>query len=243
MLKEHKMQESIIKFESVEKFFKVNFEKNLTFQEMIVSFPKFLKKKNSQVYNVFTDLNFSIFKGDFVGITGPNGCGKSTILKLICNILKPNQGRIFVKGKISPLLELGAGFHPELTGRENVFLYGAILGMKKREIQKHFLKMVDFSEIGKFIDTKIKYYSSGMVMRLAFSVAIHVDYDILIADEVLAVGDENFQKKCILEIMNSYRNHKTILFVSHDINLINSMCNKILYVDRDKIQLINNLRF
>jgi len=173
------------------------------------------------------DISFKIKKGDLIGIIGRNGAGKSTLLKIISKITTPTSGIIKINGRISSLLEVGTGFHPELSGRDNVYLNGAILGMKKREINNKFDEIVDFSEIGKFIDTPVKRYSSGMYVRLAFAVAAHLQPEILLLDEVLAVGDARFQKKCLGKMEEVSKNEgRTILFVSHNMSSIASLCKR-----------------
>lgn len=189
------------------------------------------------------DISFEVQQGDRVGIIGRNGAGKSTLLKLLSRITAPTEGKIKVKGRIASLLEVGTGFHPELTGRENVFLNGAILGMRRREIQRKFDEIVEFSGVENFIDTPVKRYSSGMYVRLAFSVAAHLDSDILIVDEVLAVGDAEFQKKCInkMEELNSVDN-RTILFVSHIIPTIMNLCTKGILMSSGKIDCVGEIK-
>lgn len=171
------------------------------------------------------DINFQIEQGDRVGIIGRNGAGKSTLLKILSRITEPTAGRINIKGRVASLLEVGTGFHPELTGRENIFLNGAILGMTQQEIRKHFDAIVDFAEVEKFLDTPVKRYSSGMYVRLAFAVAAYLEPDILIVDEVLAVGDAQFQKKCLNKMEDvSSQQGRTVLFVSHNIGAIKALC-------------------
>ncbi len=173
------------------------------------------------------DLSFDIKKGETVGIIGRNGAGKSTILKLICRVTAPTKGNIYLNGRITSMLEVGTGFHPELTGRENVYLNGAILGMTKAEIDKKFDQIVEFSEVGQFIDTPVKRYSSGMKVKLAFSVASHLDSEIMIMDEVLAVGDVAFQNKCIDRMKTvAEEEGRTILYVSHNMATVKSLCNR-----------------
>jgi len=176
------------------------------------------------------DITFDVNRGDIVGVVGRNGAGKSTLLKVISRITAPTSGRIGLKGRVASLLEVGTGFHPELTGRENVFLNGAILGMTRREVSRKFEQIVEFAEIGEFIDTPVKRYSSGMYVRLAFSVAAHLDPEILLVDEVLAVGDINFQKKCLGRMQEIGKDGRTILFVSHNISAVKQMCNKGLLI-------------
>ncbi len=178
-------------------------------------------------YWALKDVSFEIEKGDRVGIIGKNGAGKSTLLKILSRITAPTEGKIKVKGRIASLLEVGTGFHPELTGRENIFLNGAILGMKRAQIAKKLDAIIDFSEIEKYIDTPVKRYSSGMYVRLAFAVAAHLDSDILLADEVLAVGDAAFQKKCLGKMEDVSKNQgRTVLFVSHNLSAVSSLCEK-----------------
>jgi lipopolysaccharide transport system ATP-binding protein len=173
------------------------------------------------------DVSFEIQQGDRVGIVGRNGAGKSTLLKILSRITEPSTGRITIRGKVASLLEVGTGFHPELTGRENVFLNGAILGMSRAEIRKKFDEIVAFAEVEKFLDTPVKRYSSGMYVRLAFAVAAHLEPEILVVDEVLAVGDAQFQKKCLGKMEDVSRNEgRTILFVSHNMGVLAQLCNK-----------------
>jgi lipopolysaccharide transport system ATP-binding protein len=182
------------------------------------------------------EISFKVHKGDLIGIIGRNGAGKSTLLKIISKITSPTSGTIKINGRISSLLEVGTGFHPELSGRDNVFLNGAILGMKKSEIQKKFDEIVDFSEIGKFIDTPVKRYSSGMYVRLAFAVAAHLQPEILLLDEVLAVGDARFQKKCLGKMEEVSKNDgRTILFVSHNMTSITSLCKRGILLNNGRI--------
>ena len=161
------------------------------------------------------DVSFEIKRGDVVGIIGPNGAGKSTLLKILSRITEPSEGRVEIRGRVASLLEVGTGFHPELTGRENIYLNGAILGMSRAEIRRRFDEIVEFAEIDKFLDTPVKRYSSGMYVRLAFAVAAHLEPDILIVDEVLAVGDAEFQKKCLGKMQDVASHGRTVLFVSH----------------------------
>lgn len=182
------------------------------------------------------DINFMVEKGDCLGIIGANGSGKSTLLKLISEVTQLSGGEIKITGRVASLLEVGAGFHSELTGRENIFFSGAILGMTKKEIVKKFNQIVEFSGVEKFLDMPAKHYSSGMYVRLAFAVAAHVEPDILILDEVLAVGDDEFQKKCLAKINRIIKEEgRTILFVSHNLNMVKSLCNKVIELKEGKI--------
>jgi lipopolysaccharide transport system ATP-binding protein len=182
------------------------------------------------------DVNFTVQQGDRVGIIGRNGAGKSTLLKILSRITEPTTGRIRIRGRVSSLLEVGTGFHPELTGRENIFLNGAILGMGKVEITRKFDEIVAFAEVEKFLDTPVKRYSSGMYVRLAFAVAAHLEPEILIIDEVLAVGDAQFQKKCLGKIEDVGKEGRTVLFVSHNMGVISQLCATCVWLDKGKIR-------
>src|SRR6266403_2638937 len=181
------------------------------------------------------DASFEVREGEVVGIVGRNGAGKSTLLKILARVTKPTEGFAKIHGRLGSLLEVGTGFHAELTGRENVYLSGAILGMKKREIVRKFDEIVAFAEVEKFIDTPLKHYSTGMQMRLAFAVAAHLDPEVLLIDEVLAVGDAAFQKKCLGKMSDVSRQGRTVFFVSHDMNAIQVLCPRTLHLDRGKI--------
>ena len=177
------------------------------------------------------DVNFEIQQGDVVGIVGRNGAGKSTLLKILSRITEPTEGRAVIRGRVASLLEVGTGFHPELTGRENIFLNGAILGMKKRDIHRRLDEIIAFSEIEKFIHTPVKHYSSGMYVRLAFAVAAHLEPEILLVDEVLAVGDIAFQKKCLGKMSGVARQGRTVIFVSHNIQAVQRLCTRCLWIE------------
>jgi lipopolysaccharide transport system ATP-binding protein len=190
----------------------------------------------SEEFWALKDVSFEISQGERVGIIGRNGAGKTTLLKLLSRITEPTTGRITIKGCVASLLEVGTGFHPELTGRENIFLNGAILGMGKTEIKKKFDEIVDFAEVEKFLDTPVKRYSSGMYVRLAFAVAAHLETEILIVDEVLAVGDAQFQKKCLGKMEDAAKIGKTILFVSHNMSSVKNLCNKGIVLESGKMR-------
>jgi len=221
-----------IRFKDVTKTFKIYQNKSYSIKEMFINFLLRKNKLEVQKYPVLTNVNFDIKQGETIGIIGQNGTGKSTTLKLITKILYPDKGEIETNGKISSLLEVGAGFQPDMTGRENVYLYGSILGIAKKDIESKYNTIVEFSEVEEFMDTAVKNYSSGMYMRLAFSVAIHVDPEILVIDEVLAVGDAGFQKKCINKIKEFKNNGKTIVFVSHDMNSIKMICDRVFFIKK-----------
>ncbi len=229
------MNESIIIAENISKRFVLSHQNSERYKSLRDSisdaaksvFSKKEIKDTEEEFWALKDINFEIKKGDRVGVIGRNGAGKSTLLKLLSRITEPSTGKITIKGRVSSLLEVGTGFHPELTGRENIFLNGAILGMTRNEIKAKFDEIVDFAEIEKFLDTPVKRYSSGMYVRLAFAVAANLEPEILLVDEVLAVGDAQFQKKCLGKMDDvSKKEGRTILFVSHNIGAIKSLCNK-----------------
>lgn len=194
-------------------------------------------KGQSDIVWSLKDINFEINQGDAVGIIGKNGAGKSTLLKLLSRVTSPTTGQIKVKGRIASLLEVGTGFHPELSGRENIYLNGAILGMRKREITRKLDEIIDFSGVERYIDTPVKRYSSGMYVRLAFAVAAHLESEILIVDEVLAVGDAEFQKKCLGKMGNISKGEgRTVLFVSHNMGAVKSLCNKGIFLENGMIR-------
>lgn len=182
------------------------------------------------------DLGFEVNKGDVVGILGRNGAGKSTLLKILSRITDPTEGRVEIKGRVASLLEVGTGFHPELTGRENIFLNGAIMGMSRAETKQKFDDIVAFAGVARFLDTPVKRYSSGMYVRLAFAVAAHLEPDILIIDEVLAVGDAEFQKKCLGKMSDVAAGGRTVVFVSHNVNAVSALCNKAILLKQGRVQ-------
>jgi len=210
---------------------------------------RFFKQKAKSVAGIGTkeefwalkDVSFDVMPGEVIGVIGRNGAGKSTLLKILTGITPPTTGYIEMRGRTASLLEVGTGFHPELTGRENIFLNGAILGMKNKEIAKNFDSIVAFAEVEKFIDTPVKFYSSGMYVRLAFSVAAHMEPDILLVDEVLAVGDAEFQKKCLGKMEEVTRSDgRTILFVSHNMAAIQSLCRKCILIEKGTVKMIGD---
>jgi lipopolysaccharide transport system ATP-binding protein len=179
---------------------------------------------------VLKDVSFDVAPGEVVGLIGRNGAGKSTLLKILARIVKPSAGEVDIYGRVGSLLEVGTGFHPDLTGRENIFLNGAILGMKSREIRRNFDEIVAFAEVNQFLDTAVKYYSSGMYLRLAFAIAAHLEPEILLLDEVLAVGDAAFQKKCQEKMKAVSRDGRTVFFVSHDMAAISNLCERVFLI-------------
>lgn len=203
-------------------------------------FKKSNQERGSQpeVFWALNNINFDIEKGDRVGIIGRNGAGKSTLLKILARISQPTTGHIKIRGRVSSLLEVGTGFHPELSGRENIFLNGAILGMTHQEIKKKFDEIVAFAEVEKFLDTPVKRFSSGMYMRLGFAIAANLDPDVLIVDEVLSVGDSRFQERCVKKLDDLSQHGRTVIFVSHDMNSVSRLCNKGIYLNNGQIQLM-----
>ena len=194
------------------------------------------RDKNEEIW-ALRDISFQAKEGEVIGIIGRNGAGKSTLLKILSRITYPTSGEVKVRGRIAALLEVGTGFHDELTGRENVYLNGSILGMKKREVERHFDAIVDFSGVEQFIDTPIKRYSSGMRLRLGFAVAAHLDPDVLVVDEVLAVGDAGFQKKCIKAMDGMRSSGRTVFFVSHNLAAVENLCSRGIWIDAGKIRM------
>ena len=243
------MSELAVKVENVSKEYRLGAIGGSTLKGEIQSkLAKLLKKEDPNLkigekahnknerFLAIDDMSFEVKKGEALGVIGHNGAGKSTILKLICRVTTPTKGNIYLNGRITSMLEVGTGFHPELTGRENVYLNGAILGMSKAEIDKKFDEIVEFSEVGQFIDTPIKRYSSGMKVKLAFAVASHLDSEIMIMDEVLAVGDVNFQNKCIDRMKKvATEEGRTILYVSHNMATVKSLCERCIVLSKGKV--------
>jgi ABC-type polysaccharide/polyol phosphate transport system ATPase subunit len=229
------MKNTVIEVRNISKKFRVYHEKNLNLK---YAFLNFLGGKKSSYYDEFwalRNINIDIKKGETIGLIGENGSGKSTLLKLMSRILYPDEGYVYTEGKIAALIEIGAGFHSELSGRENIYINGSILGFKKKEIEASLEEIIEFSGLEKFIDNPIKTYSSGMYVRLGFSIAINVDPDILLIDEILAVGDENFQKKCLQKIDGFKSEGKTIILVSHDLTTVEKMCDRVFLLDNGLI--------
>lgn len=229
------MSDSVITFQNVSKEFKLSQLRVRSFQEIFVNIlnPGARRRKH---FWALKDVSFSIKAGQTVGILGPNGSGKSTILKLISRIIDPTKGIITISGRLSALLELGAGFHPDLTGRENIYLNGSILGLDRKAMNRKLDDIIAFADIGEFIDVPIRSYSSGMQVRLGFSVAVHVEPEIILVDEVLAVGDYSFQLKCLDRIRQLQRDGVTILFVSHDFAAVRGLCTQALWLDNGRLQ-------
>ncbi len=227
------MDEVAIKVDSVSKSFKLPHEKSGSIKNVFIGL--FNKKRTYEKQEVLKDVSFEIKKGEFFGIVGRNGSGKSTLLKLMAGIYSPEKGAITVNGKLTPFIELGVGFNPELTGRENVYLNGALLGFNRKEMEAMYDEIVDFAELEKFMDQKLKNYSSGMQVRLAFSIAIRVESGVLILDEVLAVGDAAFQKKCYDYFKMLKKEKRTVVFVSHDVGALQEYCSEGILLQDGKI--------
>lgn len=223
----------MIEINKVSKKFKLNRKQYLTLKDVGIAFIKSKKIIDKSEVTIIENLSLSIDKGEVLGIVGCNGAGKSTLLKMISNVLQPDKGEIILKGSVAPLLEIGLGFNPELTGRENVYLYGSLLGKRKKEIDSIMESIIEFSELEDFIDSQVKTYSSGMQMRLAFSVATTVDADIIILDEVFSVGDAHFQNKSMSRMKQFKIDGKTMILVSHDLSLLKDFCDRILYIEKD----------
>ena len=217
----------------VTKTFKIYYDKASTLKEKLM----FWKRNESEVFTALKDINITIKRGETVGLVGVNGSGKSTLLKLMTKIIYPNKGKIITYGKLTSLLELGAGFHQDFTGRENIYFNAAIFGLTKQEIDKRLDAIIEFSELGEFIDNPVRTYSSGMYMRLAFAVAINVDADILLVDEVLAVGDQHFQDKCIAKMKELKEEGKTMVFVTHSLGTVKDFCNRAVWLSNGEIKM------
>ena len=226
------MTTTVISMENVSKRFVIRKEKSL--KERVVNSRR--SELHKEDFWALRDINLEIESGSSVGLVGPNGSGKSTLLKAIGGIIQPTSGSVKLRGRLAALLELGAGFHPDLTGRENVYLNASILGLTRRQTERHFDAIVDFSGIERFIDTQVKFYSSGMYVRLAFAVAVHVDPDVLLIDEVLAVGDEPFQRKCMERIRGFQHEGRTIVLVSHGLDQVAELCDRAVVIEQGVIK-------
>jgi ABC-2 type transport system ATP-binding protein len=227
-----------ITVDNISKTFKLPHEKSNSVKSVLINMTR--PKKGYEIQQALKSISFEVKKGEFFGIVGRNGSGKSTLLKLLAGIYSPDSGSIHVNGKLTPFIELGVGFNPELTGRENVFLNGALLGFNRKEMKQLYDDIVEFAEIEKFMDQKLKNYSSGMQVRLAFSIAIRVQNDILVLDEVLAVGDENFQNKCIKVFEDIKKSDRTVILVTHDMNSVKRFCDRALLIHDSKMAFIGD---
>ncbi len=235
MATENEEKRAVIKVENVTKEFTIR--RAHTLKETLVWSLTGRRHEISEQFRALDDVSFTVYEGDSIALLGFNGSGKSTMLKLISGVMREDSGTIGVRGQVAGLIEVGAGFHPDLTGRENVFLNGAILGMSKAEIEAAYDDIVAFSEIEQFIDTEVKFYSSGMFLRLAFSVAVHTKPDVFLVDEILAVGDEPFQRKCIARIKEMKAEGTTLVIVSHDLDMVGGICDRAILLERGKVVL------
>ncbi len=227
-----KNEENAIIVKDVDKHFKLIYDKNFTLKERLL----FWNKSKVGYHNVLKNINVNINKGETVALIGTNGSGKSTLLKLMTKIIYPTKGEIKTNGKLTSLLELGAGFHPDFTGRENIYFNASIFGLTAAEIDERVNDIIEFSELGEFIEAPVRTYSSGMYMRLAFSVAINVDADILLIDEILAVGDQHFQDKCFNKLQQLKNSDKTIVIVSHSLDSIKKLCNRAIWIYEGEVK-------
>jgi lipopolysaccharide transport system ATP-binding protein len=227
----------ILEVQHITKEFKIGAkqERYLSLRDALAN-PFRKKEEGANTFRALDDVNFEVMPGESIGIIGRNGAGKSTLLKILSKITPPSSGKIICRGRVASLLEVGTGFHPELSGRENIFMNGSILGMRKVEITKHFDSIVDFSGVEKFLDTPLKRYSSGMQLRLAFAVAAFLEPEILIIDEVLAVGDAEFQKKCLGKMDEVSKSGRTVLFVSHDLSAVSTLTKKSILLDKGRMK-------
>lgn len=224
-----------IEVKDIHKEFVLLKNKSSTLKQAVVNI---IKKNDKTIYKVLDGISFNVQEGDFFGIIGRNGSGKSTLLKLIAGVYEPTAGNIYVHGGLTPFIELGVGFNPELSGRDNVYLNGAMLGFTRKQMNLMYQDIVDFAEIEPFMDQKLKNYSSGMQVRLAFSIAIKAENDILMFDEVLAVGDANFQEKCIKQFEKLKREGKTIVLVTHSMDTVKQFCNRVVLLNAGKVDFI-----
>ena len=245
------MSHPVITVEKLEKKYSLRHQRNepyTTLRDVLTDRAKNLFRRNgnkaltSEDFWALKEVSFEVKRGEVLGIIGRNGAGKSTLLKILSRITEPTEGRVRIRGRVASLLEVGTGFHPELTGRENIFLNGAILGMTKAEIKRNFDEIVAFAEIEKFLDTPVKRYSSGMYVRLAFAVAAHLEPEILIIDEVLAVGDAEFQKKCVGKMGQAAGEGRTVLFVSHNLAVLTQLCERAIWLDGGRLKLDDQSR-
>jgi ABC-type polysaccharide/polyol phosphate transport system ATPase subunit len=228
------MKDPVISVDRLVKEFSFSTERPSSLKSFLTNLSNGKVSYRSEVFRVLDEVTFAIYPGDFIGIMGRNGAGKSTLLKLISGIYTPTSGKIETKGVIAPLIELGAGFHPDLTGMENIFLNASILGFGKEATEKALDSIIEFSELGEHIHRMIKNYSSGMLVRLGFSIATHLDAPILLVDEVLAVGDLSFQRKCIAKIKELHQAGRTIILITHDSNAVREHCNRCIVLENKK---------
>ena len=234
--KKDKNNDIAIEVNDVDKSFKVYYDKANTLKERIL----FWNRNRHEVREVLSDITLTVHKGETVALVGINGSGKSTLLKLMTQIIYPNKGTIKTYGKLVSLLELGAGFHPDFSGRENIYFNASIFGLSKKEIDARLDDIIAFSELGDYIDNPVRTYSSGMYMRLAFSIAINVDAEILLIDEILAVGDQHFQERCYEKMMELKKEGKTMVFVTHSMNAVKKFCDRAVWISNGRVRMDGN---
>ena len=232
----------MIKLENISMRFNLGIEKNFSIKEAFIAvFDKSRRQKKTEFW-ALSDVSFDVKKGEVIGLIGSNGAGKSTLLKVVSGVMKPTKGKVTVNGQISPMIELGAGFDPELTARENIYLNGSILGYSKEFINEKFEEIVEFSELRNFLDAPVKNFSSGMVAKLAFSIATVVDPEILIVDEILSVGDIKFQEKSKNKMMQMIKGGTTVLYVSHSLESIEELCDRVVWLEHGKVIKVGNTK-
>ena len=232
----------MIKLENISMRFNLGIEKNFSIKEAFIAvFDKSRRQKKTEFW-ALSDVSFEVKKGEVIGLIGSNGAGKSTLLKVVSGVMKPTKGKVTVNGQISPMIELGAGFDPELTARENIYLNGSILGYSKEFINEKFEEIVEFSELRNFLDAPVKNFSSGMVAKLAFSIATVVDPEILIVDEILSVGDIKFQEKSKNKMMQMIKGGTTVLYVSHSLESIEELCDRVVWLEHGKVIKVGNTK-
>ena len=232
------MSDSVIIFDKVSKSYPLYHHVTKGFKNFLFHLPKAIDSIKNFQFEALHDISFEVYKGETLGIIGKNGACKSTTLGLTAGVLKPSKGRVFVRGRILPLLELGGGFHPELTGKENIMMNGVLLGLTRAEVKSKMDDIIEFSELGDFIEQPLRMYSSGMLARLGFSVIAHLDSEILLIDEILAVGDLGFQKKCLDKMMSFKSNGTTIVLGSHSMQDVKRICDRVMWIDSQSVRMI-----
>lgn len=234
------MSEPVIKFEGVSKSYPLYHHMLGGFKHFLFNLPKGIRAMRHSQFEALRDISFEVYPGESFGLIGRNGAGKSTTLGLIAGVLKPSKGEVTVRGRISPLLELGAGFHPDLTGRENIVLNGVLMGLTRAQVLERIDQIIAFADLGEFIDQPIRIYSSGMLTRLGFAVVAHLDPEVLLVDEVLAVGDVPFQKKCLAKMASFKERGVTMVFVSHGLKDVESVCDRVAWIDNHTVRAIGS---
>jgi len=236
------MREPVIVFDNVSKRYPLYHHVTGGIKNFLFHLPKAVNSIKNSRFEALRNISLEVHKGEALGVIGKNGAGKSTILGLLAGVLKPSTGEVVVKGRVSPLLELGAGFHPELSGRENIILNGVLMGLTRADVSKRMEEIIEFSELHTFIDQPIRVYSSGMLARLGFSVVAHLDPEILLIDELLAVGDGQFQTKCLDKMMGFKKSGVTIVFVSHSMRDVERICDRVAWIEDHTIKMLGNTK-